>query len=72
MPFFTRRVKPSLDMPVQRPHDANPREHRRAARRRHQDQGIYCVLPFRLIRFGLRERCDEAGRKGAFSFTQHR
>jgi hypothetical protein len=72
MLLFARRIEHPLNVAIQRPHDPDACKHSRAARRRDQDQGLYCVLPFRLIRFGLRERCDEAGRKGAFSFTEHR
>jgi hypothetical protein len=72
MRVFAVRIEHALDAAVQRSHDADARKHRRAARCRDQDQGLYCVLPFRLIRFGLRERCDEAGRKGRISFTEHR
>ena len=40
---------------VQRSHDANAREHRRAAVRRHQDQDLHRRLPLRRHMLGLRE-----------------
>jgi hypothetical protein len=42
-------------MAVQRPHDADPREHRRPARLRNQDQRLHRGLPFRSIMLGLRQ-----------------
>jgi len=36
-----------FDVPVERPHYADPREHRRAAQRRDQHQRFDCGLPFR-------------------------
>jgi hypothetical protein len=46
MMILTWRVKQPLDMTVKRPHDADPRKHRRAARSRDQDQGLHRRLPF--------------------------
>jgi hypothetical protein len=43
---------------VQCSHDANPRKHRWAARRRDQDQGFHCSLPFRGRMLGLRKLRD--------------
>jgi hypothetical protein len=44
--LFSRRAKRSEHVTVQRPHDANPRHHRRAARgHREQDQGLDRSLP---------------------------
>jgi hypothetical protein len=40
-------IEHPLNMPVQRPHDADPRQHRRPAQRRDQHQGFDCGLPFR-------------------------
>jgi hypothetical protein len=42
-----------FDVAVQCPHDANPREHRRPAKRRDQDQGFHCRLPLRSLVFNL-------------------
>jgi hypothetical protein len=39
------RIKHPLDVPVQRSHDVDAREHCRAARRRDQDQRLHCRLP---------------------------
>jgi hypothetical protein len=52
--LFAIGIKYAFDVPVQRPHDANPREHRRSARRRDQDQGFRCSLPFRRRVLSLR------------------
>ena len=38
---------------VQRLHDADPRQHRRAAFRRDQDQGLHRRLPLRHLVLGL-------------------
>ncbi len=43
---------------VQRPHDADAREHRWPARRRHQDQGLHCRLPLCGLVLGLRKLRD--------------
>jgi hypothetical protein len=53
MMIFARRIERPLDVPVQCPHDADPREHRWAAERRHKDQGFHGRLPFRgfVLRF---------------------
>jgi hypothetical protein len=45
---------------IQRLHDADPREHRRAARRRDQDQRLHCRLPLRGLMLGLRKLRDVA------------
>jgi hypothetical protein len=45
MRVFARRIEHSLDIPVQRPHDADPRKHRRAAECHHQDQRLHGGLP---------------------------
>ena len=42
-----RGVKLANVAAVQRPHDADTRKHRRAARRRYKDQGLHCGLPLR-------------------------
>jgi hypothetical protein len=47
MRVFPIGVENALDVPVERPHYANPREHRRAAQRRDQHQRFDCGLPFR-------------------------
>jgi hypothetical protein len=48
-------IKHALNVAVQRSHDAYAREHRRAARRRDQDQRFHCSLPFLGPRLGLRK-----------------
>jgi hypothetical protein len=45
MVVFPIRIKHSFDVAVQRPHDADAREHRRSARRRDKDQGFHGRLP---------------------------
>ena len=45
-------------MTVQCPHDADPRRRRRAAFRRHQDQGLHRGLPFRRLVLSLRQLRD--------------
>jgi hypothetical protein len=40
------------------PHDANARKHRRAAKRRDQDQGFHCRLPLLGFVLGLRKLRD--------------
>jgi hypothetical protein len=52
------RIKYALNVAVQCPHDADPGEHRRAARCRHQDQGFHCRLPLRGFVLGLRKLDD--------------
>ena len=47
MRIFARGVKLANVGAVQRPHDADTRKHRRAARRRYKDQGLHCGLPLR-------------------------
>ncbi len=47
MRIFARGVKLANAAAVQRPHDADTRKHRRAARRRYKDQGLHCGLPLR-------------------------
>jgi hypothetical protein len=44
-----------IDVEVQRPHDANSREHLRATEISHQHQRLDCGLSFRLGRFLLRQ-----------------
>src|SRR5260370_15261094 len=43
---FRVELKRPFHVPVQGPHDPNPRKHRWPARRRDQDQGFHCSLPF--------------------------
>ena len=45
MMVLSIRVKLANVAAVQRPHDASARKHRWSARRRDQDQRLYCVLP---------------------------
>jgi hypothetical protein len=52
-------IKLADDVPVQCPHDANPREHRRPAQRRDQDQGLHRRLPFRGFVLDLWQLRDE-------------
>src|SRR5258708_35329393 len=59
MLFLARRIKHPLDVAVQCSHDADPREHHRAAVRRDQDQRLHRVLPLGGLMLGLGERGDE-------------
>jgi hypothetical protein len=52
------RIEHSLNVAVQGPHDADPREHDRPAGRRDQDQGFHHGLPLRCLMLGLRELRD--------------
>ena len=45
MMVFPIRIKHVFNVAVQRPHDADAREHRRSARRRDQDQRLHGGLP---------------------------
>ena len=58
MVLFAIGVEHALDVAVQRPHDADPREYRGTARRRDQDQGFHCCLPLRGLVLVLRELGD--------------
>ena len=58
MSTFARGIEHPLDVPVQRPHDADPREHRRPAVCRHQDQGLHRRLPILGFVLGLRQLRD--------------
>ena len=49
------RIKLPNVAAVQRPHDTDAREHRRAARYRDQDQGFHRSLPLRGRVLGLRK-----------------
>jgi hypothetical protein len=49
MMLFVIGIKHPLNVAVQGPHDADAREHRRAARRRDQDQRFHCRLPLLLM-----------------------
>ena len=51
-------VENSLNLSIERPHDADPREHRRASQRHDQDHGFHCGLPFRRLVLGFGELCD--------------
>jgi hypothetical protein len=51
-------VENSLDLSIERPHDADACEHRRAAKLHHKQQAFHCRLPFRGIMFGLRKLRD--------------
>jgi hypothetical protein len=55
MRVFAIRIEDALGVAVQRSHDADAREHRRAAERRDQDQRFHCRLPFCRRVFGLRK-----------------
>jgi hypothetical protein len=55
MRILARWIEHPLDAAVQCPHDADPREHRRAAVRRHQDQGFHRRLPIQRFVFRLRQ-----------------
>src|SRR5258708_7014786 len=58
MMLFAIGIKHPLDVSVQRTHDPDAREHRRFARRRHQDQGPHRCLPLRSLMLGLRKLGD--------------
>jgi hypothetical protein len=56
---FPRRIEHPLDVPVQGPHDADPRHHSRAAVAfGDQDQDFNGSLPLLELLFGLRELGD--------------
>jgi hypothetical protein len=48
-------------MTVQRPHDANPGEHRRPAKVGNEKQPFHSGLPFRGVVFGLGQSGDVEG-----------
>jgi len=50
---LTVRIEDALNVAVQRSHDADAGKHRRAARRRDQDQRFHCCLPLRGLMLGL-------------------
>ena len=54
MRSFAIRVELTHDVPVQRPHDANPRKHRRPAIFRREDQHLDRDLPSLGVLIGLR------------------
>jgi hypothetical protein len=56
MDVLARGIKHLLDMAIQGPHDANPREHCRPAGRRDQDQRFHSRKPFRRLMLGLRAK----------------
>ena len=56
--ILARWIELALDVAIQRPHYTDAREHRRAAMRRYQDQGLHRRLPFRRFVLGLRELGD--------------
>jgi hypothetical protein len=58
MMVFAIGIEDTLDVSVQRSHNADPREHRRAARCRDQDQRFHGCLPFRGLMLGLRRFRD--------------
>jgi hypothetical protein len=59
---FPRRIKHPLDVTVQGPHDADAREHRRAAVAfGDQEQDLDRSLPFLDLLFGLRQLLDISG-----------
>jgi len=47
MVVFAIGIENPFDVAIQGRHDADPREHRRAAQRRDQHQRFDCGLPFR-------------------------
>jgi hypothetical protein len=51
-------IEHPLDVPVQGPHDADARKHRRPAERHHQDQGFHRCLPLSGRVLGFRELRD--------------
>ena len=58
MRVFARWVKRPLKVSVQCTHDADAREHCRAAGRRDQDQRFHRRLPLWRLMLGLRKLCD--------------
>jgi hypothetical protein len=58
MMVFAVRIEDVLDATVQRPHDADPRKHRRPAKCRDQDQGFRRSLPLRSLMLSLRKLGD--------------
>jgi hypothetical protein len=58
MRLFAIGIELALDVAVQRSHDADTREHRRPARRRHQDQRLRGRLPLRRLVLGPRKLRD--------------
>jgi hypothetical protein len=56
---FPIRIENALDVTIQRPHDANAGEHRRAAVRRDQKKRLHRRLPFRAFRWStIRDRAS--------------
>ena len=55
MRVLPQRVELSFDMTVQRPHDADPGAHRRAAAHGNKQKRFHRGLPFCAIVFGLGE-----------------
>jgi len=60
MMLFAIRIEDALNVTVQGPHDADAREHRRAAKRRDQDQRLHCRLPLWRHVLGFRKLGDVA------------
>jgi hypothetical protein len=58
MRIFAVRIEHALNVTVQRPHDTNPRHHRRAAMLDHQHQRLNAGLAFREGRFPFRQAGD--------------
>jgi hypothetical protein len=60
MVIFSVGIECSFDVPVKRPHDANPGEHRWAAKFNDQEQRFHRGLPWRGVVFGLGQLGDVA------------
>ena len=58
MMTFAIGIKDPLDVTVQRPHDADPGEHRRPAALCNEDQRFHCGLPFGRRVLGFRQLHD--------------
>ena len=58
MLVLSRRVEHALDVPIQRSHDADPRKHRRPAKRCDQDQRFHRRLPLWNLVLGVRQLRD--------------
>jgi hypothetical protein len=58
MRVFPIWIKHPLDVPVQRPHHAYAREHRRATQLGNQYQRFHRSLPFNGVVLGLRQLGD--------------
>jgi hypothetical protein len=70
MMLFARRIEHALAVAIQRSHDADPRQHRRAVALGTEQQCLGRRLPFRRLVLGLGQLRDVAS--GIFSVTSAR